>query len=328
MRNVKRLPRPGEKQQSVFSKMGIEISLLILIVIASFMSPKFLTVNNIINVLRQVSVTGVIAVGMTIAIINGGIDISVCGIVGLSGMVALLLQPYGTAVAILAALGIGIVCGLLNGFFISRGLAPFIVTLASDTVIRGLAYITTNGQPVSGVTDAYRWLGAGYVFSWTTADGKTMGLPTPVLIFLLTLALAYFMMTRTQFGRRVYAVGGNAEAARLSGISVVKTKMIVYAISGSMAALSAIMLTARMASCDPTLGTGYNVDAISASVIGGASMAGGEGNVVKTLFGALIITILSNVLNMRGVSTYWQQVVTGMIILITVFVDNEKRKKE
>ena len=316
-----------KRKASIFSGIGIEIALVALIVIAAIASPDFLKINNVINVMRQVSVTGVIAVGMTIAIINGGIDISVCGIVGLSGMIAVMLQDKGTIVAVLAAIGIGVLCGLLNGFCISRGLAPFIVTLASDTVIRGLAYITTNGQPISGVTDVYRWLGAGYVFKWQDAGGKTIGFPAPVLIFLLVLFLAHFMMTRTKFGRHIYAIGGNAEAARLSGISIVKIKMSVYAISGALAALSAIMLTARMASCDPTLGTSYNVNAISASVIGGASMAGGEGNVLKTLAGALIITILSNVLNMRGVSTYWQQVVTGLIILVTVFVDNEKRRK-
>lgn len=313
--------------KKIFSKIGIELALIALIVISASASEKFLTVSNAINILRQMSVTGVIAVGMTIVIINGGVDLSVCGIVGCSGMVALLLQPYGTVVAIAGALAIGIVAGLINGYCISQGLAPFIMTMAMDTIIRGCAYLTSNGMPLSGVTDAYRYLGAGYVVS-LNVDGKTMGLPVPVVIFAAVVLLAYFMLKHTSFGRHVYAVGGNAEAARLSGISIVRTKMIVYAVSGALAALSSIMLTARMASCDPTLGTAYNVDAISATVIGGTSMAGGEGNVLKTIVGALIIVIIGNILNMVNVSPYIQQVITGSIIFITVYADNWRRKRK
>lgn len=322
MDNVKRI----KKDKSLLSRFGIEIALLVLIIISSVASQKFLTLNNVINILRQVSVTGVIAVGMTVVIINGGIDLSVCGIVGLSGMVAIILQGYGAVVAVLAAFAIGIVCGLINGYCISQGLAPFIMTMAMDTIVRGLAYLTTNGMPVQGATDAYRFLGSGYIVSFELG-GKTTGIPTPVMLFILTVLIIWFVLRNTPFGRHVYAVGGNAEAARLSGISVVKTKMIVFAISGLLAALSGIMLSARMGACDPTLGIGYNTDAIAASVIGGTNMAGGEGNVLKTVIGALIITIMSNILNMVNVSPYVQQVITGLIILVTVYVDNMQRKR-
>lgn len=307
--------------------VGIEIALLVLIIVSGILEPKFIQASNIINVLRQVSVTGVIAIGMTMVIINGGIDLSVCGIVGLSGMVAIMLQPQGALVAIVCAVGLGIVAGVINGFCISQGLAPFIMTMAMDTILRGLAYITTNGQPVSGVTDFYKFLGAGYVISFNLND-KVIGLPTPVVLFIIVSVLAHFMLTRTAFGRHIYSVGGNAEAARLSGISIQRTKMIVFALSGFLAALSAIMLTSRLAACDPTLGTGYNVDAISAAVIGGTSMSGGEGKIYKTVVGALIITIMSNILNMVNVSPYIQQVVKGLIIFVTVYADNWKKHRQ
>ena len=313
--------------KKILSKIGIELALIALIIVSASMSSRFLTVNNAINILRQVSVTGVIAVGMTIVIINGGIDLSVCGIVGLSGMTAVILQPYGTVTAIAAALLIGIIAGLINGYCISRGLAPFIMTMAMDTIVRGCAYLTSNGMPVSGVNDAYRYLGAGYLVSWEI-DGREVGIPVPFVIFIVVIAIAYFLLKHTTFGRHVYAVGGNPEAARLSGISIVRTKMFVFAISGALAAVSAIMLTARMASCDPTLGTSYNVDAISATVIGGTSMAGGEGNVLKTIVGSLIIVIISNILNMMNVSPYIQQVITGSIIFGTVYTDNWRRTRK
>lgn len=308
-------------------KIGIGIALIAIIAIASMASPKFLQPSNIINVLRQVSVTGVIAVGMTIVIINGGIDLSVNGLIGLTGMVAVILQGRGSLVAILTAVIIGVVVGIINGFCISKGLAPFIMTMAMDTIVRGVAYLTSNGQPVSGVTPLYRYLGSGEVFSFKL-DGKNMGLPVPVIIFAVVVLLAHFMLKHTNFGRHVHAVGGNPEAARLSGISISRTKMIVYAISGFLATLSAIMLTARMNACDPTLGIGYNVNAISATVIGGTSMAGGEGNVLKTVIGAAIIVIMSNILNMVNVSPYIQQVVTGLIIFVTVYVDNWRRNRK
>ncbi|GHV34204.1 ribose ABC transporter permease [Synergistales bacterium] len=316
--------RKVSKLTKILETVGIELALLALIIISGVMEPKFIRSSNVINVLRQVSVTGVIAVGMTLVIINNGIDLSVCGIVGLSGMVAIILQPQGTLFAVACALAVGAVSGVINGFCISQGLAPFIMTMAMDTVLRGLAYLTSNGQPVAGVTDAYKFLGAGYMGSFML-DGKVIGLPTPVVIFILVSLLAHVMLSRTPFGRHIYSVGGNAEAARLSGISIKKTKMIVFAISGFLAALSSIMLTARMAACDPTLGTGYNVDAIAAAVIGGTSMSGGEGKIYKTVIGAMIITIMSNILNMVNVNPYVQQVVKGLIIFVTVYADNWKK---
>jgi len=315
------------KSKEILGKIGIGLALIAIIALASIASPKFAQVSNIINVLRQVSVTGVIAVGMTIVIISGGIDLSVNGIIGLTGMVAVILQGNGTITALIAAAAIGIVCGLISGLCISRGLAPFIMTMAMDAIVRGFAYMTSNGQPVSGVNPFYRFLGSGNVFKFNLG-GDVLGLPVPVVIFIVVVIIAHITLRYTTFGRHVHAVGGNPEAARLSGISIAKTKMIVFAISGFLAALSAVMLTARMNACDPTLGGGYNVNAISATVIGGTSMAGGEGNVLKTVIGAMIIVIMSNILNMINVSPYVQQVVTGLIIFVTVFIDNERRQRK
>lgn len=304
---------------NIINKYGIELVLLVMIIISTIIEPTFLRLNNIINVLRQIAVTGPIALGMTFIIINGNIDLSVGGIVGLAGMVAMILMSKGYAVwwAVSAAIGIGLVMGALNGYVVSRGLAPFIVTMSTNQIIRGLAYISTNGQPVWGIANGYEWFGQGSV--WI--------IPVPVVVFTVLFGSAYFVLNYTKVGRTVYSVGGNAEASRLSGISILKSKLFVYCVSGFMAAVTAIVLTSRLASCDPTIGLDYQVDAIAATVIGGTSMSGGEGKIGKTVIGALIIGILSNILNLAAISPYIQQVVKGIIILVAVVWDNSKRKK-
>lgn len=304
---------------NIINKYGIELVLLVMIIISTMIEPTFLRLNNIINVLRQIAVTGPIALGMTFIIINGNIDLSVGGIVGLAGMVAMILMSKGYAVcwAVAAAISIGLVMGALNGYIVSRGLAPFIVTMSTNQIIRGLAYISTNGQPVWGIANGYEWFGQGSV--WI--------IPVPVVVFALLFGSTYFILNYTKVGRTVYSVGGNAEASRLSGISILKSKVFVYCVSGFMAAVTAIVLTSRLASCDPTIGLDYQVDAIAATVIGGTSMSGGEGKIGKTVIGALIIGILSNILNLAAISPYIQQVVKGIIILVAVVWDNSKRKK-
>lgn len=307
----------------LLNSYGIEFVLICMVVIASLVEPSFRSLNNFINVIRQVSITGMLAIGMTFIIINGNIDLSVSGIVGLTGMVVVMLQAsgYGTLLALLIAILIGLLIGVFNGYFVSKGLAPFIVTMATDTMIRGIAYIISNGQPVWGVTNAFKVLGQGYLFGF----GGFKGIPIPVIIFLAVILAANYILQNTTFGRNVYAVGGNKEAARLSGISIVKSKIFVYAISGVLAALTAIVLTSRLASCDPTIGIGFQVDAIAATVIGGTSMSGGEGKIKKTVIGILIIGILSNMLNLMSINPYIQQLVKGIIIFGAVVWDNSKR---
>ncbi|WP_262429248.1 ABC transporter permease [Paratissierella segnis] len=308
------------KLSTFMNKHGIIFILLVMIIVSTIMEPSFLNYKNLINVFRQISVTGPIAIGMTFVIINGGIDISVGGIVGLAGMVAMILMSkgYGILIALLAALAIGILVGFINGYYVSKGLAPFIVTMSTNTILRGLAQLTTNGQPVWGIANGYEIFGQGYIGF----------VPVPVIIFLLVFAVAYIILNHTTIGRSVYAVGGNAESSRLSGISILKSKIFVYCISGILSAITAIVLTSRLASSDPTIGLDYQVDAIAATVIGGTSMSGGEGRVEKTLVGILIIGILSNILNLAGVSPYIQQVVKGLIILGAVVWDNSKRKNK
>jgi Ribose/xylose/arabinose/galactoside ABC-type transport systems, permease components len=257
---------------------------------------------------------------MTFIIINGNIDLSVGGIVGFAGMISMLLMSKGAnmLVAVIACLLIGLVMGAVNGLVVSRGLAPFIVTMSSNAIIRGFAYMITNGQPVWGIAKGYDVIGQG-----------SLGIiPVPGIIFLVLFGISAYILNHTTAGRTVYSVGGNAEASRLSGISILKSKVFVYCVSGVMAAVTALLLTSRLASCDPTIGLDFQVDAIAATVIGGTSMRGGEGKIGKTLVGVLIIGILSNILNLAAISPYIQQVVKGLIILVAVLWDNSKRKKK
>ena len=303
----------------IVNKYGIELVLLLMIIISALIEPTFLRVSNVINVLRQISVTGPIALGMTFIIINGNIDLSVGGIVGLAGMVAMIIMSKGGG--LLAAVGAAILIGLLmggfNGYIVSKGLAPFIVTMSTNTVIRGLAYLSTNGQPVWGIAKGYEIFG----------QGSIGGFPVPVLIFLILFGISYFILNHTAIGRTVYSVGGNAEASRLSGISILKSKVFVYCVSGFMAAVTAIVLTSRLASCVPAIGLDYQAGAVAAPGTAGTSMTGGEGRIGKTLVGAIIIGLLSNILNLAAISPYIQQVVKGLIILIAVVWDNSRRKK-
>lgn len=317
------------KEKSKISKLlvtyGIELVLVAMIIIASALEPSFRSFNNFINVIRQVSITGMLAIGMTFIIINGNIDLSVSGIVGFAGMVVVMMQAqgFGLILSILAVIVIGLLIGVLNGYYVSKGLAPFIVTMATDTMIRGLAYIISNGQPVWGVAKGFDVIGQGFVLGF----GSFKGIPIPVIIFGVVAVIAHFTLNHTTYGRTVYSVGGNPEASRLSGISIVKSKIFVYCISGFLAALTAVVLTSRLSSCDPTVGVGFQLDAIASTVIGGTSMSGGEGKIYKTVIGILIIGILSNVLNLMAINPYIQQLAKGLIIFLAVVWDNSKRQK-
>ncbi len=303
-------------------EVGTFLGLVALCLLLFILSPHFLTVSNLLNVMEQASINAVIAVGMTFVIISGGIDLSVGSIVALAGVVLASVLHAGlpVPVALLAGLGAGSACGLANGILITRGrLPPFIVTLGMMSVARGLALLYTGGRPVSGFSPGFRGL----------ATGRPLSIPASVLVTVLIYLAAHFLLTRTRFGRYVYAIGGNEEATRLSGVSVKFHKTTVYVLAGLMSAVAAALLTARLNSAQPIAGIMYELDAIAATVIGGSSLMGGSGTIVGTLIGALIMGVLRNGLNLLGVSSFLQQVVIGCVIIAAVLVDSIlKRPKD
>lgn len=301
-------------------RFGTLIGLTLLCVVLWILSPHFLTVSNLLNVAQQTSVNAIIAVGMTFVIISAGIDLSVGSIVAFSGVVmaSALQSEVPTPVAIVVGLASGAVCGLINGLLITRGhLPPFISTLGMMSVARGAALVYTGGRPVSGFDETFRFL----------ATGEILFIPVPVIIMLATYLAAHFLLTRTKFGRYVYAMGGNEEATMLSGVNVRLYKTMVYGFCGLVSGLAAVILTARLNSAQPIAGMMYELDAIAAAVIGGTSLMGGEGRLSGTLVGALIMGVLRNGLNLLGVSSFFQQIVIGSVIIVAVLVDAALKKK-
>jgi ribose transport system permease protein len=299
---------------SIARQFGTVIGLVVLSLVLWALTPHFLTIPNLLNIAQQTAINAIVAVGMTYVILSGGIDLSVGSIVALSGVVlGVLLQDAQSApLAIAAALAVGVACGLVNGSLVSwGGLPPFIVTLGMMSVARGAALLFTEGRPVSGFDAGFRSL----------ATGEVAFIPAPIVITLLVYLAAHVVLTRTTFGRYVYAIGGNEEATRLSGVAVRLHKTVIYGVSGLMSAVAAVILTARLNSAQPIAGMMYELDAIAATVIGGTSLMGGEGTLVGTLVGALIMGVLRNGLNLLGVSSFLQQIVIGGVIVGAVLVD-------
>ena len=277
-------------------------------------TPHFLTVSNLLNVLEQTAINAIVAVGMTFVIISGGIDLSVGSVLAVSGIALGSALQAGAAVpvAIALALAVGLGCGLVNGVLVTFGrLPPFIATLGMMSVARGAALMLAEGRPISGFDDGFRMLAAG----------RVLMMPAPVIIAGLIYAVAHFVLGHTVFGRATYAIGGNEEAARLSGVHVRYHKTAIYGVAGLMSAAAAVILTARLNSAQPTAGTMYELDAIAATVIGGTSLLGGEGTIMGALIGALIMGVLRNGLNLLNVSSFFQQVVIGVVIIGAVLVD-------
>lgn len=303
---------------SALQKLGPLIGLCIIILILIIASPNFLTLTNILNVFRQVSINALIAFGMTFVILTGGIDLSVGATLALSGALTAGMMGAGfdPLTAVIIGLGAGAVMGAVNGLLITKtNIAPFIATLATMTIYRGLALVYTDGRPITGLSsEFFTMIGGGYVF----------GVPVPVIIMLVLFAVLYFILRKTTFGRNVYAIGGNEEASRLSGIKTGRFKIYVYTLTGLLSALAGIILTSRLNSAQANAGTGYELDAIAAVVLGGTSLSGGRGWIVGTLVGALIIGVLNNGLNLMGVSSFYQQVVKGLVILLAVLLDRKK----
>jgi ribose transport system permease protein len=294
------------------------IGLLSIVLLVSLLSDVFLTSFNLLNVLRQASINGLIAFGMMAVILSAGIDLSVGSTLAVSSVVMaqLILAGYPTTLAITVALLIGVIIGLLNGLLIAKGkLQPMIATLSTMLVFRGVTLYISNGVPVSKLGEGLiGWLGRG----------SFIGIPVPVYILFIIFIIFALMLKYTVIGKQIYAVGGNSKAAMLSGINVDRTILIVYSLSGLFAALAGIILTSRIDSAVPTAGQTFELNAIAAVVIGGASLTGGRGRAVGTLSGALIIAVIANGLNLLGTSAYIQQIVTGVIIILAVIFDRKK----
>lgn len=306
------------------SELTTVIALIILMAVITIINSNFLTANNLLNLLLQVTSNALIAFGMTFVILTGGIDLSVGSILALSSALTAGLLGSGMPVtlAILISLILGCILGMMNGLLISYGkLAPFIVTLATMTIFRGATLVYTNGNPITkGLSDTFlfQFLGQGYI----------VGIPFPVIIMFIVFIVLYVLLHRTAFGKSVYAIGGNEKAAYISGVKLNKVKIIIYSISGMMASISGLIITSRLSSAQPTAGASYEMDAIAAVVLGGTSLSGGKGRILGTLIGALIIGVLNNGLNIIGVSAFWQQVVKGVVILIAVLIDRFKVVKQ
>ncbi|MFL2097432.1 ribose ABC transporter permease [Marinilactibacillus psychrotolerans] len=315
----KSITQTKAKRSELFRKLGPLIALIVLVTVVTFLNTNFISPTNLLNLLRQVSVNALIAFGMTFVIITGGIDLSVGSTLALSGALTAGILAAGVPpiVAIFAGLLIGAALGLLNGIVITKGkVAPFIATLATMTIFRGLTLVYTEGNPITGFSDDFTFLffGRGYLF----------GIPFPVVLMAIAFGILFVLLHKMTFGRKTFAIGGNENASYIAGIKSDRVKYTVYAISGMMSALAGLILTSRLNSAQPTAGTAYELDAIAAVVIGGTSLAGGKGRIVGTLIGALIIGTLNNGLNLLGVSSFYQQVVRGIVIIIAVLLDRKK----
>jgi ribose transport system permease protein len=303
----------------LLGQYGIVLALLIMCVALSFLSPIFLRPQNLLNVMLQASINMIIAVGMTLVITQGGIDLSVGSIVALAGMIAadLLVKGYGVPVALIAGLLVGGLCGLFNGALITYlNLPPFIVTLGTLSAFRGMALIYNSGRPIFGLTPDFNELLASSVGP----------VPRPVIIALLVAVLFAFVLRYTRLGEYTIAIGGSEEAARLSGVPVRRYKIAVYVINGLLAGLAALVLVARLSAMDPTAGALFELDAIAATVIGGTSLSGGQGSVFGTVIGALLMSVLRNGMNLLNVQAYYQQLIIGAVIILAVIVDRLRKK--
>ena len=306
--------------KQALSRLKSLIGLALLVLVLSLLSPHFLTTENLLNITRQVAVNAILATGMTFVIISAGIDLSVGSVLALSGCVMAIALNAGVGIfpGILLAVGVGSLCGLANGFMTGfLRVPPFIATLGMMSIARGLALVVTGGYPIFELPEGFSYLGTGYL--WDV-------LPVSLLFTILVLVAAHFVLTRMKLGRYVYVIGGNEEAAVLSGVNVRATKMLIYTICGFLAGLASVVFVSRLNSAQPTAGIAYELDAIAATVIGGTSLFGGVGSIGGTVIGALIMGVLRNGLNLLNVSSFWQQVVIGVVIITAVYVDQLRHR--
>nr|WP_241236409.1 ABC transporter permease [Brevibacillus marinus] len=295
--------------------------LLALVVLMSLLSPTFFTTGNLLNIVRQMSVVGIVAIGVTMVIITTGIDLSSGSVIALvSVVVASFAHPdsYPLFVPILLGMGVGLLTGVINGTIIAKGrIAPFIVTLGMMTAARGAALLLSDGRPIGNLSEPFKLIGQGDIW----------GIPVPIIIFAIVGLFSYLLLTKTKFGKYTYAIGGNEQAAVIAGINVTRHKILIYAYAGLLSGIAGIILTSRIASGQPTAGMMYELDAIAAAVIGGTSLSGGIGTIGGTIVGALIIGVMNNGLDLLNVSSYWQQILKGVIITVAVFIDSRKNRR-
>ncbi len=313
----------------VMSEYVIIYAVILLIVVLSFAAPAFLSMNNLMNVLRQTSMIAIIAVGMFFILVGGGIDISLGSLVGLTGIVfsaGIVKLGWSPLLAGIIALFVGAIAGSLTGTTVTYlGIPPFIATLGMQSVARGLTYVLTNAYPISGLPESIAFIGRGYLYYW---EGIQAGIPWPVVIMIVVYLVAHFVSQKTKFGRFVYAAGGNSEAAYLSGIRVKKVLTITYILGGFLAAVSGIILVSRLASGQPNAGIGWEFEAIIAAVIGGVSITGGKGKVLGVLFGAILIGLLTNGMTLLNVSSYYQQIIKGLVLVFAIGLDVYKTRQQ
>ena len=304
----------------MLAEYAIIVIFIVLFVVMSIFAPNFFTGNNMVNILRQVSISGICAVGMTFVMLTGGIDLSVGAILGVSGVLTAMMMLKGipSLLASIIALALGVVIGGITGAIIHYiEIPPMIATLGTMTYLRGVAYLITGGTPVFGFDESYSKIGQGHVGV----------IPIPVIILAIVYAIGIFVLSKTKFSRYVYGIGGNQEVARLSGIKVARVKIAVYAISGFCSALAGLVMLGRVNSGQPRAGESYEMDVITAVVLGGVSLNGGVGNLSHVIFGVLIIGVLTNGMTMMAVDDYWQRVVKGLILLLAVSFDHYIQKK-
>ncbi len=302
------------------AQLGLALALAALMAALSVARPNFLTVANLVNLVRQISINGILAVGVTYVLLTGGVDLSLGSVVALTGVVAAgFAHPgqYPVPMPVVMGIAAGALCGTVNGWVVTRGrVAPFIVTLGMMTSARGLALLVSGGRPVSNLSGAFEQIGGG----------SALGIPVPIAIFLAVALLSHVFLKHMRMGRYIYAVGGNENAARASGVKVRRVKMAAYTVCGLFAGLAGVVLASRITTGQPNAGIGYELDAIAAVVIGGTSLNGGVGGVTGTVLGALLIGVINNGLDLMNVSSYYQQIVKGVIIVGAVWLDRSKNK--
>ena len=316
---------------ALIGEYGAFIALVLLVVVLSIVSSEFRTFSNFTSLLRQATFNGLIAIGMTCVILTDGIDLSVGSVFALSAIICAHLLTMGVPafLAVIIALLAGTLLGLISGILVTKGrLQPFIATLVTMQAYRGIAKILTDGKPISRLASSISSDGGSFFFK---ALGKgniliaeTIKIPIPVIILVIAFVIFYFILNRTTYGRRIYATGSNAKCAQLVGVNTQKVKMSVYAISGFMAALAGLIMISRVDSAQPTLGDGYELDAIAAVALGGTSMSGGRGKITGTVAGVLIIAVLNNGLNILDVTSYYQDVIKAIVILVAVLSDRKR----
>ena len=307
--------------KALISNYFIYVIFLVLVIVLAAMKPSFISPKNLANILKQASINGILAFGMMFVIISGGFDMSVGSTVAFTGILAALLGngQYPLALALVVALAGGLAVGIVNGVGIAVGdLPPFIMTLGTMTAVRGLALLISNGKPVTGISEAYREIAAS----------DLLGIPTLAIFLLVVIIICSFVATKTVYGRRVYACGGNLQAAKVAGINTTLIRISTFAIAGLLAGLCGFLMTSRITIGQPTAAESYEMDAITACVVGGVSMSGGVGNPFGVIIGTLLITVIGNGLDILGVSSHWQKIVKGLIIVIAVLIDVKGKSKK